>query len=84
LKYRRMREVPRFLREHGFKIGDSTFVKLTAPSVARGPPFKWWGPFKLFGDKTTLEWAAANLSPEGPEPQKFRALGRKEETSEDA
>ena len=82
MKFMRAREVPPFLRENGFQIGDSTFEKLTAPSINRGPPFHWWGPFKLFGDETVLEWAKANLSPEGPKPQKFRALDCKERASE--
>jgi len=81
LRFMRMHEIVPFLHEHNFKIGKSTFAKLTAPSENRGPPFHWWGPFKLFGDETTLEWAKANLRPEGPKPQKFRALDRKEETS---
>jgi hypothetical protein len=81
LKFLRMREVPPFLHEHGFKIGQSTIAKLTAPSVARGPPFNWWGPFKMFGDETTLEWARENLSPGGPKPQKFHAIDRKEKAS---
>jgi hypothetical protein len=76
-----MRELGPFLREHGFEIGDSTITKLTAPSVDRGPPYHWWGPFKLYGDETTLDWARRNLSPPGPKPQQFRAIDRKEKAT---
>jgi hypothetical protein len=81
LKFLRMREVPPFLREHGFKIAQGTLEKLTAPSVGRGPPHFWWGSIKLYGDETTLEWARENLNPGGAKPQQFRALSRKEEAS---
>jgi hypothetical protein len=71
-----LREVPPFLREHGFEIGDGTFKKLTLPSRGKGPPFKWWGPFKVFGDATTLEWAKTNLR---TEKKPFGSADRKEE-----
>jgi hypothetical protein len=75
-----MRELGPFLRENGFRIGDSTIEKLTAPSgPGGGPPFRWFGPIKVFGDETALEWAKANLR---DDCQPFRALDHKKKTSE--
>jgi hypothetical protein len=73
-----MRQLGPFLRENGYEIGDGTIKKLTAPGGGGGPPFKWWGPFKVYGDETTLEWAEGNLR---EERKPFRTTDRKEKTA---
>jgi hypothetical protein len=78
LNYLRRSELGPFLRENGFKIANSTIKKLTLPSRGGGPPFQWWGPFKVYGDEAALEWARENLR---EERQPFRSTDRKEEAS---
>jgi hypothetical protein len=56
-----MDELGPFLRKNGFKIGNSTIEKMTAPRSDTGPPFRWFGPFKLYDDETTLAWAQGLL-----------------------
>jgi hypothetical protein len=80
LQFLRMRELGPFLRENGFRIGDSTIEKLTAPSgPGGGPPFKWFGTIKLYGDEVALQWARENLR---DKRQPFRTTDRKEENTD--
>jgi hypothetical protein len=62
LKYMRMRELPPFFGGYGFKIGYGTLKKMSARG--EGPPYRWWGHHKLFGDEAALAWAERNLSDE--------------------
>jgi hypothetical protein len=58
-----MREVPPFLKkERGLRLGYGTLRKLTAEG--KGPRFKWFGRFKMFGDEWALTWADEILADE--------------------
>lgn len=47
-----------FLRERGYPIGFSTFVKLCSPSKGEGPPIaKMWGKRPLYTETGGLSWA---------------------------
>jgi hypothetical protein len=50
------------LRKLGYPIGNSTLVKLCAPSIGQGPPAcAWWGNRPLYDLEDAIAWAEARL-----------------------
>jgi hypothetical protein len=50
------------LRKLGCPIGNSTLVKLCAPSIGQGPPAcAWWGNRPLYDLEDGIAWAEARL-----------------------
>jgi hypothetical protein len=52
------------LRGLGYPIGNSTLVKLCAPSIGQGPPVcAWWGNRPLYNLDDAVAWAESRLRP---------------------
>ena len=50
------------LRNLGYPIGNSTLVKLCAPSIGQGPPVAaWWGNRPLYDPDEGVAWAEGRL-----------------------
>ena len=50
------------LRNLGYPIGNSTLVKLCAPSIGQGPPVAaWWGNRPLYNPDEGVAWAEGRL-----------------------
>jgi hypothetical protein len=63
-RYLTRRELPDFLRQHGFPISGSSLAKLSMPSRAEGPPAEGsWGSRHLYRADRVLEWARARIKP---------------------
>ena len=58
------RQLGRFLRDHGYPVGDSTLDKLCMPSSGQGPPVAgWWGRRPPYDPADALAWAEARMRP---------------------
>jgi hypothetical protein len=56
------RQLAEHLRKLGYPIGNSTLVKLCAPSIGQGPPVAaWWGKRPLYNPDEGVEWAETRL-----------------------
>jgi hypothetical protein len=62
------------LRKLGYPIGNSTLVKLCAPSIGQGPPVAaWWGNRPLYDPDEAAAWAESRLRPVRPTSELIEA-----------
>jgi hypothetical protein len=67
-KYLTRKELCKFLQECGFPISMSVLNKISAPSVAEGPPVAGqWGSRSLYLPEQAIAWAESRLR--APEPR---------------